>query len=628
MAHRGGALASGGSGGNSADASGRAREELAERPSSSERLLDNAALLTHSYGSSVSSAGGEEYEGEDEEKGGNEVASSCRPSLCTAARRDGGEGDRQEVPVRGGELYYRFKRLQLGAEVRDADAEGVAGEQQRRRCRRKEPDAHEALGRGAAASTSSVSVAEAASDADAGARRAPAVSASGPASPLSSSTSTTMAAAMAAATDAATALFGEQFFQVADPKNAAATDDTADSDNCNDNEDDPDKVELLRELRAYYGELFEGQHELTVPAPPTGPVRMPGRTQHNMLRSNPSTRHLVADLSSESGVGGSLRGMRRVSGGACGGACGDAPPPPLPPMMMAAGMLVDGAGAKDDAPAADNGERAAQAHLPRSAYGGSAYRVAAMHRARSSRHVDSLSPSVERRRQQRQQQSDERAACSSSSSPARPPSHGYASSSHLSRDGNGDDYPVDDNDGHDDDDDGDGGDGDGDDDSTPRHHARRRAAHALPPSPSPFRHRPHWIFAYGTLKRGWPNHALMRNCLYEGTFVTVERYPLVVGGKFYTPYLLNRAGDGNNVRGEVYRVDDDELAMLDVLENIGDNYHRQRVLVRPVKDRSFAVEAFTYLKCNFGADLLQLERHEEYVDRRYVPRHLRHQSAK
>lgn len=131
----------------------------------------------------------------------------------------------------------------------------------------------------------------------------------------------------------------------------------------------------------------------------------------------------------------------------------------------------------------------------------------------------------------------------------------------------------------------------------------------------------HHVFVYGTLKRGFPNSHLLKDAEMAGHFETEEKYPLVVGGEFYSPYLLNIEGKGHNVRGEVYRVDDDMLEKLDELERVGVNYTRKAVNVR--NSRGEKVEVLAYLKCNYTRDLLEAECHPEYNDRRYVPRHMR-----
>ena len=91
----------------------------------------------------------------------------------------------------------------------------------------------------------------------------------------------------------------------------------------------------------------------------------------------------------------------------------------------------------------------------------------------------------------------------------------------------------------------------------------------------------HEIFVYGTLKDGYPNHHHNVGVRKTGTFRTVEQFPLVLTGPRYSPCLIYSPGEGYPVRGEVYRVDDEGLALMDKLERIEspDGYRRLQILI-------------------------------------------------
>jgi len=91
----------------------------------------------------------------------------------------------------------------------------------------------------------------------------------------------------------------------------------------------------------------------------------------------------------------------------------------------------------------------------------------------------------------------------------------------------------------------------------------------------------HHIFVYGTLKEGYPNHHHNVGVRKTGTFRTVEQFPLVLNGQRNSPCLIYSPGEGYPVRGEVYRVDDEGLALMDKLERIEapDGYHRRQISV-------------------------------------------------
>ncbi|XP_059826499.1 gamma-glutamylaminecyclotransferase-like [Hypanus sabinus] len=97
-----------------------------------------------------------------------------------------------------------------------------------------------------------------------------------------------------------------------------------------------------------------------------------------------------------------------------------------------------------------------------------------------------------------------------------------------------------------------------------------------------------YVFVYGTLKKGQPNHHCMVNEAlgkgqYCGRGVTMERYPLVVAGKYNIPFLLDEPGSGKLISGEVYAVDSRLLQYLDEFENCPEMYQRKPVMIRMVE---------------------------------------------
>lgn len=133
----------------------------------------------------------------------------------------------------------------------------------------------------------------------------------------------------------------------------------------------------------------------------------------------------------------------------------------------------------------------------------------------------------------------------------------------------------------------------------------------------------HYVFVYGTLKKGFANAHLLDRATHLGDFRTLTRYPLVVGGKYNSPYLLDMPAQGSKVKGEVYAVDDATLADLDHLENVGVNYMRKVTKVSNCADRSFVADVYVYFKTNGLDELSKSEYLEDYQCRRYVPRHMR-----
>ena len=86
------------------------------------------------------------------------------------------------------------------------------------------------------------------------------------------------------------------------------------------------------------------------------------------------------------------------------------------------------------------------------------------------------------------------------------------------------------------------------------------------------------LFVYGTLKRGHGNnHHILSNAKFIGAALSADCYRMLHGG---VPFLLDDP-EGHPVVGEIFAVNDEELAACDRLE--GHPQHYQRV------ERSFLI---------------------------------------
>lgn len=82
---------------------------------------------------------------------------------------------------------------------------------------------------------------------------------------------------------------------------------------------------------------------------------------------------------------------------------------------------------------------------------------------------------------------------------------------------------------------------------------------------------------YGTLKRNYHNHSLLRDSIYIGTG-KIPGYLYVKG----LPYLKVDADAGSVVHGELYQVNDLTLARLDRLEGYMESNPKQSFYKRVV----------------------------------------------
>ncbi|PRD27527.1 UNVERIFIED_CONTAM: Ggact [Trichonephila clavipes] len=128
------------------------------------------------------------------------------------------------------------------------------------------------------------------------------------------------------------------------------------------------------------------------------------------------------------------------------------------------------------------------------------------------------------------------------------------------------------------------------------------------------------VFVYGTLKRNEPNYDLVADpskgkALFEGMARTVQKYPLVIASRYNIPYLLYREGVGKNVIGELYKIDEAMLAVMDELECNGKYYLRIQIEVQPFGpegDKGSPVKPWIYFLMNFREHLLDLPHLEDY----------------
>ncbi len=132
----------------------------------------------------------------------------------------------------------------------------------------------------------------------------------------------------------------------------------------------------------------------------------------------------------------------------------------------------------------------------------------------------------------------------------------------------------------------------------------------------------HRVFVYGTLKRGFPNFALgMEDFRFLGRFRTIDPLPLVVGGKWNSPNLIDEPGSGFKVFGEVFEMGDLGLEKIDKLEGVHapNGYNRQKICIECEEGIS-TFNAWTYFKERHLIDgILSGPLKEYHLDPRYVP---------
>lgn len=89
------------------------------------------------------------------------------------------------------------------------------------------------------------------------------------------------------------------------------------------------------------------------------------------------------------------------------------------------------------------------------------------------------------------------------------------------------------------------------------------------------------VFVYGTLRRGEGNHGLLATAEFLGKARTAPDFLLFDLGA-YPAVVVQPAGQGTAIVGELYAVDGPTLAQLDALEEHPDYYVRREIVLEGV----------------------------------------------
>uniref|UniRef100_A0A913HLX4 Gamma-glutamylcyclotransferase family protein n=1 Tax=Strongyloides stercoralis TaxID=6248 RepID=A0A913HLX4_STRER len=124
-----------------------------------------------------------------------------------------------------------------------------------------------------------------------------------------------------------------------------------------------------------------------------------------------------------------------------------------------------------------------------------------------------------------------------------------------------------------------------------------------------------YVFVYGTLKRNEPNSHVMSDPKtgyheFISCAKTIPKYTLVVGSQFNIPFCLEIPNKGNQIVGEVYKIDSSKFEALDELEGYPKFYTRKMIDV--ICDNGDNLKAWIYLLPLYGGEFLK-EASEEMV---------------
>lgn len=117
----------------------------------------------------------------------------------------------------------------------------------------------------------------------------------------------------------------------------------------------------------------------------------------------------------------------------------------------------------------------------------------------------------------------------------------------------------------------------------------------------------HYVFVYGTLKRGCSNQRLMLNAVYAGKAWTKVRCLKMYKTKGNIPIVFfTSQSDGHAVQGEVYLCTPEQIRNLDNLEANGFFYKRRKILVQDDLGKEYLSFMYFGLKSIYNEDTLTL----------------------
>ena len=102
------------------------------------------------------------------------------------------------------------------------------------------------------------------------------------------------------------------------------------------------------------------------------------------------------------------------------------------------------------------------------------------------------------------------------------------------------------------------------------------------------------VFVYGTLKRGCRNHHHLAGQQFLGEARTAAGYTLYSMGNH--PGMVHSTDASHDVTGELWTVDDDCLARLDILEGVGKKLYERTAIQLAAPFAAEPAQAYLYLR--------------------------------
>lgn len=118
----------------------------------------------------------------------------------------------------------------------------------------------------------------------------------------------------------------------------------------------------------------------------------------------------------------------------------------------------------------------------------------------------------------------------------------------------------------------------------------------------------HLMAVYGTLKAGRGNHRLLVNAeTVTKNGLTKDKFAMYSSG---IPYVV-KDEKANNIKVEVYKVDDEELQRIDGLEGHPGWYKREEIIVTDTESKTEHANVWLYFMNLSKEDKARLKFHDD-----------------
>lgn len=113
----------------------------------------------------------------------------------------------------------------------------------------------------------------------------------------------------------------------------------------------------------------------------------------------------------------------------------------------------------------------------------------------------------------------------------------------------------------------------------------------------------HYLFVYGSLKKGFDNHIILKEANYISNAKTINKFAMYKEENKNYPYIVKNESIGHIIEGELYKITSENIwAKIDEFEGAPNYFKRINIRIK-IKKREIKVK--TYVLSNSKSPLNQ-----------------------